>query len=112
MEPIRETKQLPADDWLGFFATFSTENRKHPVTVELIGPELGDQILVEGAPLMAVDYDPPDKGDNLVITTGEESQEHVVRAPREVWLARDGHGRIEVIEVVDGEGVRTLIRLN
>jgi hypothetical protein len=112
MDPIRETKQLPEEDWLGFFATFSTENRNSPVTVELIGPELGDQILVEGAPLMAVDYDPPDKGDNMVITTGEESQEHVMQGPREVWLARDELGRIEVIEIVDSEGVRTLIRLN
>ena len=67
MEPIRDTKQLPEDDWPGFFATFSTENRKHPVTVELISPELGDQILVKGAPLMAVDYDPPDKGANLIL---------------------------------------------
>ena len=112
MDPIRETKQLPEDAWLGFFSTLSTENRNRPVTVELISPELGDQIIVEGAPLMAVDYDPADVGDNLVVTTGEESLEHVIQEPREVWLARDELGRIEVIEVVDGEGSRTLIKLD
>ena len=112
MDPITETKQLDRDDWPGFCSTFSNENRGSPVRVEAFGMEVGDQVLSEGRPFTALDYDPPDKGNRLVITTGtDDSQEHVINDPSELWLARDANGRIESLEIIAAGGVRTLITL-
>ena len=107
---IRETKQLPRDDWGAFFGTLSNESRGQTIEVEVIGEAVGDQPLFSG-PLTAIDYDPAGKGDDFVITIGDEAAEHVVRSPSEVWLARSENGEIEFIEILNAAGDKTIVSL-
>ena len=107
---IHETKQLPREEWGAFLATLSTENRGRVVSAEVVGEDVGDQLLFTG-PLMALDYDPVGKGDDIVITAGEEAFEHVIHSPSELWLARAADGQIVSMEIGSADGRRTIINL-
>jgi hypothetical protein len=107
---IHETKQLPREEWGAILSTLSKENRGHPIGAEVIGEDIGDQMLFSG-PLMAIDYDPVGKGDDIVITAGEVAFGHVIRSPSEIWIARDVNGRIVSLEIASLDGLRTIVSL-
>ena len=38
------TKEIPAESWEDWFDTFSNGNRGRPVSIELVGDEIGDEL--------------------------------------------------------------------
>jgi len=48
---IELTKSLPRERWGEFFDMFSSGNHGRHITIESIGSELGDETLIENAPL-------------------------------------------------------------
>ena len=107
------TNQIPQDQWLDFFATFSNGNRGRAVSLEIFSPETGDQPAANQGPLMAVDYDPVGKGNDIVITTGidEIDYSHTIQAPAEVWQAQNDDGEVSALEIVDQNNVKTVLGL-
>jgi Family of unknown function (DUF5335) len=105
-----KSSRVDSDDWGAFLSTFSTEKRGSKVDVELVGPNVGDQPLASSAQLDAIDYDPADKGNDVMISLGGGSG-HVIRGVTELWTARNDNGVIVALEFVDQEGVRTIVRL-
>jgi hypothetical protein len=83
-------KSVPRERWGEFFDQFLDGNRGRHISIEIIGGELGDAELVQNAPLMAMIYDRPGKGDDLVIEVGQDevTYAHTVDLPTEVWLYR------------------------
>jgi len=69
---IELTKSLPREQWGEFFDQFSDGNRGRHISIESIDPELGDQVLIQNAPLLAIVSDRPGKGDDLVIEVGKD----------------------------------------
>ena len=63
------------------------------------------------APLLAIDYDPVGKGDDVVISLGRDSlaASHVVPAPQELWEAQDENGKVVAVQIVDKAGGKTLL---
>jgi hypothetical protein len=57
-------KSVPRERWGEFFDQFSDGNHGRPISIEMIGGELGDAELIQNAPLMAMIYDRPGKGDD------------------------------------------------
>ena len=72
---------------------------------------IGDQPLTDAAPLFAIDYDPADKGDDLVITTGRDEVDytHKISAPVEIWESQDDNGKVVALEVIDRKGTKTIV---
>ena len=77
------TRELPAEGWEEWCDTFSNGNRGRTFSIDLVDDEYGDERLAGGAPLVAIDYDPFDKGNDFVISYGEEvaPTAHIIRAP-------------------------------
>jgi hypothetical protein len=109
-----ETKKIPAGRWEEWCSTFANSNRGRLVRIELIGDELGVQPMVEGATLVALDYDPAGKGNNFVISYGDETapSSHVVAGPVALWQAQDENGLVVSLEIEAEDGSRTVITLS
>ena len=108
---MAQTKKVEQENWLEFFSIFSNGNRGRLIAIEVEDMTSGDQPIADALPLLAIDYDPVNKGDDLVVTTGKEEVDysHTISAPAEVWEAQDDNGEVIALEVINGDGARTII---
>ncbi len=110
---IELTKSLPRERWGEFFDQFSDGNRGRHIAIESISLELGDEELIQNAPLMAIVYDRPGKGDDLVIEVGKDevTYAHTIDAPTEVSTGQNSNGQMIALWISDAAGTKTLIKL-
>jgi hypothetical protein len=108
---ITVNKSISIDRWGEFFDQFSDGNRGRHVSIEVIFAGLVNEVLVKKAPLMAIVYDPPAKGDNLTIEVGEDEVDyaHTVNSPVEVLTGQDSNGKMVSISVKDTDARITII---
>lgn len=106
-------KSISQERWVEFFDQFSDGNRGRHISIEMLGSELGDEELIKNAPLMAMVYDPPTKGDILTIETGkhEVTYAHTINSPQEVLTGQDTNGVVLAVQIRDAVGIPTLIKL-
>jgi hypothetical protein len=107
------TKALPSERWGEFFDQFTNGNRGRYISIERIDTEQGDAELIKNAPLMAMVYDRPGKGNDLVIEVGKHqvTYAHTIDAPTEVLTAQNSVGQIMAISICDGGGTKTIVKL-
>lgn len=108
---MAQTKKVDKDRWPDWVSTFSNGNRGRRIAIEVADLAGGDQSLTGAAPLYAIDYDPVGKGDDLVITTGQDEIDyaHKISAPAEIWESQNDNGKVEALEVVNSEGAKTIV---
>jgi hypothetical protein len=113
MSKIDISKSVPRERWGKFFAQFSDGNRGRHISIEMIGSELGDAELIQNAPLMAMIYDRPGKGDDLVIEVGQDevTYAHTIDSPTEVLTGQNSDGLMMAIQIADVAGTKTLVKL-
>ena len=109
---MAQTKKLEQEKWLEFLSIFSNGNRGRMISIE-IEDTSGAQPIVDAAPLFAIDYDPVNKGNDLVISTGKDSvtNSHTISAPTEIWQAQNDNGEVTALEVINQNNFRTIIVL-
>ena len=109
-----ETKNISAERWAEWCDTFTNGNSGRTVKVELVNDELGAEPLVDGAALVALDYDPAGQGNNFVISYGDEAapSSHVIAIPAALWQAQDANGRVVSLEIEAEDGSRIIVTLN
>ena len=110
---IELAKTLPLEQWGEFYDQFTNSNHGRHISIESISPELGDEVLIENAPLMAIVYDRPGKGNDLIIEIGKDevTYAHTIDEPVEVLTGQDSKGKMIVLSIGDTTGIRTLIQL-
>ena len=110
---IELTKSVPREQWGEFFDQFSDGNRGRHMSIEIINSEIGDGELIQDAPLMAMVYDRPGKGDDLVIEVGKDevTYAHTVDSPTEVLTGQSESGRMLAVWISDAAGTKTLVKL-
>jgi hypothetical protein len=108
---MAQTKKIDQGRWLEFLSMFSNGNRGRRVAIEVADLAIGDQPLTEASPLFAIDYDPANKGDDLVITTGRDEVDysHKISAPAKIWESQDENGKVVSLEVIDRNGTKTIL---
>ena len=106
-------KSVPRERWGEFFDQFSSGNRGRHISIEIIDSELGDEELIQDAPLMAMVYDRPGKGDDLVIEVGrdEVTYAHTIDSPTEVLTGQNSNGVMIAVRISNAAGTKTLIQL-
>ena len=109
-----ETKKIPTEHWEAWCDTFTNSNRGRLMRIEVVSDELGAEPLAVGAALVALDYDPAGKGNNFVISYGDEAapSRHVVAKPVALWQAQDENGLVVSLEIEDQHGGRTIVTLS
>jgi len=106
-------KSLPRERWGEFFDQFTDGNRGRHIAIEIINSELGDAELIQDAPLHAMVYDRPGKGDDLVIEVGKDevTYAHTIDSPTEILTGQDSNGVMMAVRISDAAGTQTLIKL-
>ncbi|HEY9676054.1 MAG TPA: DUF5335 family protein [Waterburya sp.] len=106
-------KQIPADQWVEFFDTFTNGNRGRLIDLEVVDREVGDETLVKERPLLSLIYDPVNKGNDLTIEIGREqvSYGHTIDAPKEVWQEQDDKGNVVALEIKADDENQAIVRL-
>jgi hypothetical protein len=112
LNKIELTKSVPQARWSEFFDQFSDGNRGRHISIEVITPELGDEELIQNAQLMAMVYDRPGKGNDLVIETGKDevTYAHTIDSPTEVLTGQSESGRMMAVSISDATGTKTLVK--
>lgn len=110
---IELSKTVPHERWGEFFDQFSDGNRGRRLAIETISTELGDETLIQNAPLQAIVYDRPGKGNDLVIEVGKDevTYAHTIDAPTEILTAQNSVGQIMAISIRDDAGMKTIVKL-
>jgi hypothetical protein len=108
---MAQTKEIDQARWSEFLSMFSNGNRGRLVAIEIADMAEGDQPLSDTALLFAIDYDPTNKGDDLVITTGRDEVDytHTISAPAGIWELQDDYGKVTALEVIDRSGSKTIV---
>jgi hypothetical protein len=108
---ITVSKSISIDRWGEFFDQFSDGNRGRHVSIEVILAGLVNEVLIKKAPLMAIIYDPPTKGDNVTIEVGKNEVDyaHTVNSPVEVLTGQDSNGKMVSISIKDADARITII---
>ena len=103
--------KIEQSQWKDFFVSFSNGNRGREVTLEVYDAVSGSSGQAKQGPLMAIDYDPVGKGNDLVITTGVDEIEysHTVPGPVEVWQDQADDGQVAALQIVDQNGHKTIV---
>lgn len=98
--------QVEKNNWKAFFDTLTRTLVGKRAEVEVASLDLGDQIEAEWLPLIGIAYDPKDD----LIEVALEGLDHLIRAPREVYVDFNVGGLIG-LAVIDSDHVRQIIKL-
>ncbi len=110
---MTQTKQIKPDQWLEHLSMFTNANKGRLTTIKSFNPEEGDYLLAEDIPLMALDYDPVGKGNDLVITLGADTIDytHTVQEPVDMLEMHNENGQVITLEIIDQNENKIIIDL-
>ena len=108
---MSNTKHIADDQLEKYFDSFSRRflmrGSQEAADIELIGSDVGDQVVASGAHLLGIDYDPHTRALEILLEAGDRR----VYEPREVWTVEDPDGFISSMEVVLNDGTRQVMTI-
>jgi hypothetical protein len=94
-------RQINRADWPAFADEFSQSNQGRPISIEIVGQTLGDEMMAEETALVALDFDPQGQGTILItVGQGESVMTHTIAAPETIWLRSDQGGVAIAMEII------------
>lgn len=109
------TKEIPRDEWVAFFDSFSRQHEGWLVTIEVSGASPDAQASPhELTALRGITVVLKGEGhDMIAIVSGEAREEeavaHTVNAPTRVLLEQSGHGAHESLQIESADGANTTV---
>jgi hypothetical protein len=106
------TREIPRDEWLPFFDSFSREHEGWLSTIEILDAELGAQIAASEQPLAGITADLK-ASDVISILVGAPSGAHIahmIRTPTHVHVKETAEGAHEALHIESSSGATTLLR--
>jgi hypothetical protein len=99
-------QQVDRSGWTIFFDTLTKTLVGKRAEIEVASLDIGDQIEAEWAPLIGITYDHKDD----LIEVALEGIDHLINAPKEVYVDYDVGGLIAV-EIVDSDDTSQIVKL-
>ena len=103
------TKDIPHERLEEYFAEFTRrflqDGSPEAVDVEVLEPDWGDQVVMQGARLLGITYDPHTDSLEFELDAGD----HRVVEPGEVWAVEEQDGFLSAVEVVHRDGTREVV---
>ena len=109
-----QTKEIPKNEWTGFFDSFSRKHEGWLVNLEIFGPEIGAQVEQRDLALEGItdEWDEV-KGNTISIMTGGKPDDHITHSitlPTAVSLEQTDEGADVALAIRSGDGLTTLLR--
>src|ERR1044071_1261437 len=97
------TQEIARSEWREFFDNFSRQHQGWLVTMEMLGPDLGDLVEARQLPLSGITVEPGDgEKTKIEIMAGDRPDAHIahtVAAPKRIWLKQTEEGADEALEI-------------
>jgi hypothetical protein len=111
----QQQRQPVRQEWPGFFAVITRDERGKPVTIEIVSPEIGTKVEASEVPLEAITYD--DRDDAVIVevssSTGEEGAlRHIVSNPWKIIFDPPSPGSVRSMDIEGSDGAHTLVTLH
>ena len=97
-------KQIEKSEWQERLQTITSGNNGRTSAIDAEG-----MTIVENKPFISIDYDPNNKGDDIMITL--EGMAHTVKGPQELFITEESNGVVSTLEVKDYNGKSTFLLL-
>lgn len=109
------THDIPQNQWPVFFTALSERYRGWNVSIEVMGPDIGDQPEAQNLPFQGITLESKgtEQGD-LRIEAGDTPKEfmsHFVDHPQRVLLTESQPGKQTDLEIESEDGYKTLVHL-
>jgi hypothetical protein len=109
-----QTREIPKNEWTGFFDSFSRKHEGWLVNLEIFGPEIGAQVEQRDLALEGI-TDEWDEvaGNTIMIMTGAKPDNHVTHSithPTAVSLEQTDEGADVALAIKSNDGTTTLLR--
>ena len=109
-----QTKEIPKNEWTGFFDSFSRRHEGWLVNLEIFGPEIGAQVEQREMALEGI-IDESDEvaGNTIIIMTGAKPEGHITHSiiqPTAVSLEQTDEGADAALAIKSNDGTTTLLR--
>ena len=111
---MMSTREIPRNQWPEFFNEFSRTHEGCGVTLEIFGPEIGDQVEEKSFFLSGVAAELRPAGDTIEIMLGGSPQRHlthVIKAPTNVGFERVIPGTKGALQIKSADGLTALLHL-
>jgi hypothetical protein len=111
-EGTQESVEIPHEEWLSFFDSFSRQHLDWMVTVEVASPA-GRLIVVEQRRLKGISMDRADGKERVYIQVGDRPEEHITHKiddPTQLNFRKTQSGCHKGLEVASADGTTTIIR--
>jgi len=113
-----KTREIPRDEWITFFDNLSRRQEGWEVSLEVFGPDIGDQILERHLFLSGITAEVTDKvgrGDTIEMMMGGKRSGHVthtITAPILVELQQTDLGVDSALQIKCADGTTSLLHLS
>lgn len=101
------------EQWTECLDGVNRRHTNHPVTIEVLGMDVGDQIAARHVSLMGVSLDVHDRPCGavsiLLQSAGGTHTERLIHQPVNVQLKTDARGNDEVLAIEAADGTTTLV---
>jgi hypothetical protein len=112
------TREIPRDEWVKFFQTFTSEHEGWLVSLGLRGRQPGHEtadIAVRDLPLREIAADLKDKEHTIVIAVGAHEDDllrHIVSEVSHVRLTRTKEGTDSALQIESANSQTTTLKLS
>ena len=108
-------EELTRQGWPDYFETVTKDAEGYDVTIEVVGPELGDQLEAEKLPLAYLAYD--NKDDVFIVAVGGRDRRypvlrHMIEHPQKILADNLTADTPWAVEVVGSDGDQTIVTLH
>ena len=110
-----KTREIPRDEWTRFFDNLSRRQEGWQVTLEVFGPDIGDQVEERDMFLAGVTAELAEEGDKIEIMMGGKPSGHVthtITAPIQVDLQQTDLGVDSALHIKSSDGTTSLLHLS
>lgn len=109
-----QTKEIPKNEWSGFFDSFSRKHNGWLVNVEILGLEIGAQVEQRELALKGITNEGDEvEGNTIVIMTSAKAEGHITHSithPTAVSLEQTDEGADAALAIKSDDGITTLLR--
>lgn len=109
------TEEFPTERWQSRLEGLTREARERPMSIRVEGPNVGDQVLAEFLPLVAISLESKGTEKGAVEIIAEHPNgghlTHLINNPEHIYLARYNDRQVLCLDIEDRRGVKTLVFL-
>lgn len=111
MDAMPTTLKIMPRDLAAYFDAFTKrflrDGSPEAADLELLAPDWGDQLAVQGARLIGITYDARRRNLEFALDSGN----HRVHEPREVWVVEEPDGFPSTIDILRPDGAREVVTI-